>query len=137
MISLEIERFCYASFGTFGQMIIDGRLVYTVERPWINNKVLVSCIPEGVYDCSPRRFYHGGYEAIEIKDVPGRSYILFHKANLPEQLGGCIAPVTSLGCLYDKWAGLGSGAAFKLLMDHYGEREFKLMIGANPHGPES
>ncbi len=136
-MKLTLKRFCYGNFGTFGEMLIDGRLVYTVERPWLDNRVVISCIPEGVYRCGPRRFFRGGYPAIAIKDVPGRTYILFHRANLPEQLGGCIAPAVSLGCLHDKWAGLGSGAAFKLLMDHYGGEEFELTVEGGSHGPTS
>jgi hypothetical protein len=128
MTDLRIDRFCSAPDGVFGVMEIDGVLLYTVERPWLGNRRLVSCVPAGVYECRPRPFYRGGYDAIEVRDVPGRTHILFHKANLPEQLGGCIAPASRLGCLHDKWAGLESGAAFQLLMLHYGQREFDLEI---------
>lgn len=128
MTELRIGRFCSAPDGVFGSMAIDGIVIFTVERPWLDNRPYVSCIPNGRYLCRPRRFYRGGYEAIEIRDVPGRSYILFHRANLPEQLAGCIAPASRLGCLHDKWAGLESGAAFQLLMESYGSTEFELEI---------
>lgn len=134
-MDLVIRRFCLANFGTFGEMMVAGCLLYTVERPWLENRPLISCIPEGSYACQPRMFFRGNYPAIEVTGVPDRTYILFHKANLPEQLGGCIAPAIDLGCHHDKWAGLGSGAAFQLLMEEYGDREFELTINSNQQGP--
>jgi hypothetical protein len=129
-VRLSLERFCYSPTGVFGSMMVDGAMLWTVERPWLDNARWISCIPAGTYRCGPRRYFRGGYDAIEVRDVPGRSFILFHKANLPEQLGGCIAPASRLGCLRGQWAGLGSGAAFELLMDVVGGREWELHIGA-------
>ena len=69
-------------------------LCYTIELPWNNNKRNISCIPEGKYEIEPRfskRFKHH----LILKDVIGRSLILFHPANdALKDLDGCIAPVT-------------------------------------------
>jgi len=127
-MSLTLERFCYSPLGVFGSMMVEGAMLWTVERPWLGNAPWISCIPSGVYECGPRKYFRGGYDAIEIKHVPDRSHILFHKANLPEQLGGCIAPASRLGCLRGQWAGLGSGAAFELLMEAVGRDEWTLEI---------
>ena len=71
-------------------------LCYTIELPWNNNKRNISCIPEGKYEIEPRfskRFKHH----LILKDVTGRSLILFHPANdALRDLEGCIAPVTYL-----------------------------------------
>ena len=114
---LTIYRFCMAEFGTFGEYLLDGMRFYTVERPWLNNQTSVSCIPEGTYQCKHRLYHRGGYHAIEILNVPGRTHILFHKANLPDELAGCIAPVSRLGIYKGKWAGLSSKNSFDYLMD--------------------
>ncbi len=65
--------------------------LWTVERPWLNNRRYLSCIPEGDY---PLRTFSGTRWAatIEVADVPHRSAILFHPANRPVELAGCIAP---------------------------------------------
>lgn len=120
----------YTDLGTWGRMTVADVTLYTVERPWLNNQPNVSCIPQGVYTCRPRRYYKGRYPAIEITGVPHRSHILFHKANWPHQVKGCIAPVSDLGVIKGKllWAGLASKPAFDLLMEHYGTRQFTLRI---------
>ncbi len=127
-MSLTLTRFCHADFGTFGEMVVAGKRLYTVERPWLDNRPMVSCIPPGRYQCRPRRFFRGGYDAIEVCEVPDRTHILFHRANRPHELAGCIAPTSTLGCLGGEWAGLNSGAAFDVLMQECGEREFELVI---------
>lgn len=125
---LKIVRFSYGVNGTFGQMVVDGQWLFTVERAWQNNEPYVSCIPEGLYRCRPRRYNAGGYDALEVCDVSGRTNILFHKANLPSELAGCIAPTSIPGCLNGQWAGLSSAPAFELLMEHWGDEEFDLQI---------
>ena len=125
---LEIERFAYTDFGTFGRMLIDRQFLYTVERPWRGNEVRISCIPEGEYRCGPRRYNRGNYDAVEVRNVPERTYILFHKANTMNDVEGCIAVVSRLGVLNRQWAGLDSRSAFAFFMDSFGDREFTLLI---------
>jgi len=119
--TLTLARFCYASFGTFGTMAVGERVLWTVERPWLDNTPSISCIPEGVYQLAPRPFYRGNYDAIEIRDVPARTHILFHKANWPNELAGCIAPNAIIGP--GDWScplrGYDSAAAFAHLMEWF------------------
>lgn len=129
MVDLTIERFCYAFDGTFGTVEIGGYELYTVEQPWNDNKRGASCIPEGSYTCVPSFYHRGNYKAIEIMGVPGgRTRILFHKANWPHQLRGCIAPVSDWGCVSDMIGGPNSGNAFAILMEHFGDHEFQLEV---------
>jgi hypothetical protein len=128
MKELVLTGFAYSPHGAFGSMLVDGVMLYTVEDAWNDNKVGVSCIPEGVYTCRPRPFYRGGYDAIEITNVPGRSHILFHIGNTSSDLRGCIAPGMGLGFLNGLWAVVSSRKAFSLLMEHFGGEEFKLVI---------
>ncbi len=101
-----MELVLYRSYfkeGTNGTLFSSSKfLCFTIELPWKNNKRNVSCIPEGNYTIEPRfskRFKHH----LIVKDVKGRSYILFHPANdAPRDLQGCIAPVTNL-------SGIGKG----------------------------
>ncbi len=87
----------YFEEGTNGALFNSGKfLCHTIELPWNDNKRNISCIPEGVYEVEPRfskRFKHH----LILKDVKGRSFILFHPANdALKELQGCIAPVTYL-----------------------------------------
>lgn len=71
-------------------------LCFTIELPWLNNLPLVSCIPEGRYPLvlrfSDRHRWH-----LMVKEVPGRTLILVHKANNAlKELKGCVAPVNEL-----------------------------------------
>jgi len=129
MKELDLIRVAYAPFGTFGKFVCNSNLLYTVERPWLANQHNVSCIPEGDYLCKPKFFTHGGgYPAVEVLDVPNRSDILFHIANWPENVKGCIGVGNELGVLANKWAVLDSSQAFKAFMDFYGKEPFRLRI---------
>jgi hypothetical protein len=95
-MELVLHR-AYFKEGTNGTLFNSDRfLCHTIELPWNNNKRNISCIPEGQYNIEPRfskRFKHH----LILKDVKGRSFILFHSANdALKELQGCIAPVTYL-----------------------------------------
>lgn len=71
----------------------------TLELPDRDNQRNVSCIPEGFYDVVPRTSPKYSNHFI-VKDVPNRTYILFHPANFvgsvnprtgSPDLRGCIA----------------------------------------------
>lgn len=130
MKTATLHRFCLASFGTFGTLSLGEVTVYTVERPWLDNQPFISCISAGKYSCRPRRFFRGGYDAYEVTDVPGRTHILFHKANWPHELAGCIAPNAMLGPgnMACPMRGINSAAAFEKLMEWAGGDPFKLRI---------
>jgi hypothetical protein len=116
---IVLERFIYSERGTFGLMTLpDGWQCYTVERPWRGNVPRESCIPEGIYGLIRGRYNAGGYDTFELVNVPGRSLIKIHKANLPEDLEGCIALGKTIGFLGGKMAILSSGEAFADWMLH-------------------
>ena len=89
----------YFAEGTNGILFVDEEttpICHTIELPWRNNCVNISCIPPGTYPVkerySPKFKWH-----LHVQQVPGRSLILFHPANNAMfELQGCIAPVTEL-----------------------------------------
>jgi len=87
----------YHRSGTNGALWYDGSLVcHTIELPWKDNEVNVSCIPEGSYLLEKRITHERGFHLI-LKSIPGRSWILIHPANdAITELEGCIAPVSEL-----------------------------------------
>ena len=127
---VDLQRFCYSEMGTFGEMLIGGVTLYTVERPWLNNQVNVSCIPEGVYQCIPRHYNRGGYDAVEVCDVPNRTHILAHVANTIRDVAGCIGIGFGLG-FHDSlklWMVTDSQKAFDFFMGEVGHSPFTLRI---------
>lgn len=86
---IALERFAYTPIGTLGRLTVGDTTLYTVERPWLSNKQNVSCIPQGHYQCE--RYSSQRYpDTWEIVGVPARSLILFHAANFPHEVQGCI-----------------------------------------------
>lgn len=103
-----------SGIGTFGTMYCNGKPVCkTVEREWLNNEPNVSCIPAGQY----RIEWHGSHKygrrihliapslGVTVKGSSQRTHCLFHPANLPHELEGCIAPGEFF--LRERW-GVGS-----------------------------
>jgi len=90
----------------------DGVEIETLERPDLNNKPFVSCIPEGVYIV--RRNNTGRHQWYELLDVPGREFIEIHTATRVDHLEGCI--------------GLKSDADCDLLLEWFGDNDWILEI---------
>jgi hypothetical protein len=101
----------YFPDGTNGKLESNGTFIcYTIELPWKNNQVGVSCIPEGKYFISKRYSSKFNWH-LEVMNVENRKYILFHPANhARNELRGCIAPVSTL-------IGSGVGLQSKLAFD--------------------
>tara|TARA_B110000967_G_scaffold292_1_gene279 strand:- start:2780 stop:3220 length:441 start_codon:yes stop_codon:yes gene_type:complete len=109
MKTILLERNAHFDFGTFGEMVgPSGFRYYTVERPWVNNEPMVSCIPEGTYTLRQRKSgvvtrSSGGKftSGWEVTNVSGRTFIMIHPANWPSQLHGCIAVGLKLAPMQD------------------------------------
>lgn len=100
---------------TLGKLCLDGVPVCdTLELPWRENKSQISCIPCGTYPVvfreDPGSKY--AYRHLHVQDVPGRSWILVHIGNYPEDTLGCILPGMTRGRDYVGH----SGDAFNKLM---------------------
>ena len=103
-MKFTLDTVSITGIGTFG-VLLDGdgnEIAKSVEREWKNNEPNVSCIPAGEYDLvwrdSPkygRRLHLEqpslGVSAFGTDINPLRSFCLFHPANWPNQLNGCIA----------------------------------------------
>lgn len=88
MRRLDLVRFARTQDGVLGRLLD----FCTLEEEWQDNQRRISCIPSGLYVCKPRVYLKGGYPTYEVTNVPGRSDILIHAANVEEHLEGCIAP---------------------------------------------
>ena len=119
-MNAHLTRFMPTCDGLFGVLSVGDFRCFTVERPWYNNAPNISCIPEGEYRLVLGRYNAGGYPAYEFVDVPGRSLIKIHAANLASQIQGCIAPGQWLGRVEGKRAVVRSKPALAEFMEAMG-----------------
>ena len=121
--------------GTFGILLYDLCPFFTGELPDRANLRGKSCIPAGVYEVQMRTSPRFG-RAYEIKDVDGRSHILFHNGNWcgDEDLGyrshvdGCILLGLERGKLDGQSAVLSSRRARHRFEAEMGAAPFTLEI---------
>lgn len=89
-----LKRFIHEDKQTLGDLYVkDGdEEVFsckTLELPWLDNQVKISCIPEGEYKVEKRNSPKYG-DHFHIQDVPGRTYILIHHGNYYTDILGCV-----------------------------------------------
>lgn len=132
--------------GTFGTLTLEeddpsGRpkviyTCFTVELPWEGNTPYKSCIPAGHYTLLPCYYNRGEYDAYEVYDVPGRTYIKMHIANCIADILGCIGVGEDLGFIKKQWAVTNSAATFYRIMGLMRGRHASLYITWTHH-PEA
>ena len=99
---LKMTRFASFPDRTLGELRFETRVWYTIERPWLDNKPSVSCIPPGYFTMvranSPRFSTDPAYQGKlwEISTVQQRTHILLHVANYSRDLAGCVGLGTGL-----------------------------------------
>ncbi len=87
---VEIVRLEESPQGTLGALCVDGQLLcLTLEPPERQNRRDVSCIPAGRYRCARTVSPRFG-ETFAVRDVPGRSGIIFHGGNTVADTRGCV-----------------------------------------------
>jgi len=113
-----LQRDSQTDARTYGTMQTDDgdTECQTIERPWLDNQSGVSCIPAGTYPCSLRFSPHHGFAVYSINDVPNRTNIEIHAANLASQLLGCVALGESRGVLNGQDAVFASQSAVDTFM---------------------
>lgn len=111
-------------FGMFGVMhdMLTGMQFCSLERPWLDNQPMVSCIPAGTYHLvehdSPRFGRCYAVMGLGVGLTPGkdaRTFILIHAANIVDELSGCIAVGAFHTVMQGKWAIANSRKALGLL----------------------
>lgn len=104
-MNIDLVRDAYFKFGTYGHIVYSPKppeilhTWYTVERPWLGNQHIISCIPLGTYRVSKYLSPHLGYE-VWLLEVSGRDKIEVHIADYPTDVEGCIGIGRYLGPSY-------------------------------------
>lgn len=117
-MKLTLIRMTQTDFATYGRIETEEheQLCVTLELPWRGNQRGVSCIPAGTYTAVRYRSPKHGVDVWLLKNVPGRTMIELHIANLPRDLNGCIGVGTAFGAVEGQPGITGSRLAFKRLM---------------------
>lgn len=124
-------RDTYHHTATLGRLMTDsGHHFHILERPWLDNRNNVSCIPTGEYRCTfMARSGSGKYRNVYwLRQVPGRTGILIHNGNVVDHTLGCLIIGMSRGVLAGKPAVLNSRTALRRFVDEMGREPFKLTI---------
>lgn len=127
-MNLELVRYgSIPNKGTFGELKLGSIKVSTLEREWLNNAPMVSCVPVGEYTLEHHESkIHGQTWALvshdlgvyHFEDVKAkRTAILIHAANRMEELEGCIGVGMYLGAIGQDWAVMDSKRALKVVLD--------------------
>jgi len=125
---------------TRGAIVINGETFCTLERPWLNNKPFMSCIPPGEYEVRWHKSPSKG-ECWKLHGVPNRSEILIHVGNSVDDTEGCIL----VGETHDYWGRIDettgksynipvvsqSRAALKRMSELLGVEPWKLKVENN------
>jgi hypothetical protein len=118
---------------TYGTLYIEGAVFHTLERPWLNNKSNVSCIPPAIYEASfLLRSASGKYKQVwHLKPTQPRTGILMHNGNLVRHTKGCPLLGLRKGSLGGQPAVLGSKSAMRKLRKLTNCKGFTLHIIGN------
>ena len=117
MMELTLVRVGQSDRGTFG-VLRNGQVpfVLTLERPWWDNQMGISCIPNGTYICKRVRSPKFG-DTFEVTGVPGRTHILFHRGNSIDDTEGCILIAEEFSGTHDKPMVVSSMRGYSEFMD--------------------
>ena len=129
VIEIDLKRFAYHPKGTLGVIDYSGERFYTIERPWLDNTVRISCIPEGVYNMGWRESPKFG-ETWQVQDVQNRTYILIHTANYAKEVQGCIG--LGMGLMGDRVAVSSSRKAVAKFEEMTRDVEWRLNVLSAP-----
>ena len=133
MRTVTLTRYESTPDGVLGKVVTDSGLqLYSLERPWENNKPEVSCIPDGDYQCGLVDSPKFG-KCYEIKGVKDRTHILIHAANWIRQLLGCVALGNAPGVVLGINGIMGSRDAVARFNSDLENEPFILTIAWEPH----
>jgi len=119
--TLLLLRFEHNATETIGALFHDGHIVcVTLEPAWLENRVDISCIPEGFYWVHRYESDKHG-ECWRIENVCHRDKIRIHRGNTHAETTGCICPGIYVGYMMGKRAVHKSGLAMQVINDLIGE----------------
>lgn len=130
LIRNYLDNCCIGSLHHIGQ-----RILYTVEKPYLSNKPFHSAVPPGIYSLAQHDsnshpnsliFWNHDLGVGKYKGDSIRYGCLFHIANFPKDVVGCIGPGLKLHPT--DWGVMSSGDAMEILTKLVTTNDWKLEI---------
>ena len=89
---LHLLRYQTGPLATHGVLIArDLPPLATLEPPWLDDRLYVSCVRSGVYRLVPHKSPRFGHVLL-LRGTQPRTHILIHAGNYAHQTEGCILP---------------------------------------------
>ena len=138
MIKAKLIRFMETDAGTQGVLLSDKFCCFTLELPNRENKINISCIPQGTYTCKYK--YSKKFKNVfHLQNVKDRTYIYIHNGNFAGDINkgfrthteGCILIGGKFGVLNNQLAILNSRNTMKRLFKRFEKETFELTIKEN------
>ena len=124
---VSLHRIFYNEEVTLGILSTGIIPIYTtLELPYKNNLINVSCVPEGAYVCESGAIR--GKPCYYLKDVPGRTSIAIHVGNTVDDTRGCILIGSCFGKFYGDFTVIESKKSMERFLKELGEEPFVLNI---------
>lgn len=127
---ISIKRTYHKHYTSGVLTMPDGGELRTLELPWRDNQLSVSCIPEGIYTVDRNTTGRHQWYALRNEETEPRTFIEIHPANRLSQLEGCIAPCIDIkgGDKTSEPVAVDSIKACKMLLDWFGDDSWVLEI---------
>lgn len=126
MNKCTLKRVIRSNKATLGILYLkDKEIARTLENPYLDNRPLISCIPEGEYKCIRDRT--GKFQWWKVLDVERRVNIEIHQGNTEKDTKGCPIVGERWGFLGEELAVLNSVKTLKKIEPLLGE-EFILEV---------
>lgn len=90
-MQIILQRLLMNDKGTLGIMLLDGKPLFTtLELPWKNNQINISCIPAGIYKATYIFSEKFQKSLFILHNVPGRNAVEIHIGNTVVDTHGCV-----------------------------------------------
>jgi len=130
MITNYLYRQPSGQFGTFGIFAMPdlGWSCHSLERPWRNNRINISCVSSGIYIVEREYSQKFERDLYELQNVPGRTEIKFHPLNHYTESLGCIGLGMKIDYTHDNKRLLESRKAIEHFENLMAGEPFELVI---------
>ena len=116
------------SLATYSGLVMnDLPLCVTVERPWLNNAPIISCVPRGITGHFKKYQSPKNGQTWICQNIPNRSDIEIHAANIPSQVEGCMG-VGQYFAMFTECLGVANSQSTMAMLRNTLPEEFDLVI---------
>ena len=138
MPTIHLNRVLKNDRCTIGVLTMpSGWSCFTLENPWRGNRPNISCIPCRRYPILKRWSPRFRKQLFEICNVEGRTHILIHAGNWPENTLGCVLPGLTYRADRPDFVGNSRAALQKITAEIGDQPQWKITVRSSIPVPPS